>query len=70
MITENKLCLAFVRYIFSFKNKRHYVLVLRPPMKVIHFFQTFILNYRKEARHRNDIPSNVNMIKLRAATRQ
>ena len=39
MVSGNQLCLVFVKYIFSFKNKRHYVLVPSPPMKVISFFR-------------------------------
>ena len=58
-----------IKYVFSFNNKRHYVLVPGPPMKVISFFR-LILNYLKMAKHRNDVPNNINIIKLKAATRQ
>ena len=39
MATGNQLCLAFIKFVFSFKNKRHYVLVPSLPMKVISFFR-------------------------------
>ena len=39
MVTGNQLCLAFIKYVFNFDDKRHYVLVPSPPMKVISFFR-------------------------------
>ena len=39
MVTGNQLCLAFIKYVFSFNNKRYYVLVPSPPMKVISIFK-------------------------------
>ena len=39
MVTGNQLSLAFIKYVFSFNNKRHYVLVPNPLMKVISFFR-------------------------------
>ena len=62
MVTGNQLCLAFIKYVFSFNNKRYYVLVPSIPMKVISFLDL--------AKNRNDVPNSVNIIKLKAATRQ
>ena len=66
MVKGNQLCLAFIKYVFSFNNKQHFVLVPSPPMKVI----SFILNYLTMAKHRNDVPNSVDIIKPKAATRQ
>ena len=44
MITGNQLCLAFIKYVFSFNNKWHYVLVTIPPVKVISFLD-FYFNF-------------------------
>ena len=38
MVKGNQLCLAFIKYVFSFNNKRHHVLLPSPPKKVIFFF--------------------------------
>ena len=37
MMRGNKLRLAFVKYVISFENIRHFVLVPSSPMKMIHF---------------------------------
>ena len=39
MVKGNQLCLAFIKYVFSFNNKQHFVLVPSPPMKVISFIR-------------------------------
>ena len=39
MVKGNQLCLAYIKYVFSFHNKRLYVLVPSPSMKVIAFFR-------------------------------
>ena len=42
MVKGNQLCLAFIRYVFfSFNNKRHYVLVPSPALKLISFFRLY-----------------------------
>ena len=69
MVKGNQLCLAFIKYVFSFNNKRHYVLVPFPHGSDF-FFYTFILNYLKMAKHGNDEPNSVNIVKLKGATRQ
>ena len=68
MVKGNELCLAFVRYVTGFENSRHFLLVPSPPMKKI-FFRTFNLNYLKMSKDKNDVPNNVNIINLNAATR-
>ena len=55
---------------FSFNNKQHFVLVPSPPHESDFFYYTFILNYLTMAKHRNDVPNSVNIIKPKAATRQ
>ena len=71
MVTGNQLYLAFIKYVFSFNNKRHYVLVPSPPMKVIPFYRLlFWIILKSSAKHRNDVPNSVNIIKLKAAIRQ
>ena len=68
MVTGNQLCLPFIKYVFSFNNKRHYVLVPSPPVKGISFLD-FYFKY-KMAKHRNDVPNSItDLIKLKAATR-
>ena len=39
MVTGNQLYLAFIKDVFSFDDKQHYVLVPSSPMKVISFFR-------------------------------
>ena len=56
MVTGNQLRLAFLKYVFSFNNKRHYVLVPSLPMKM--------------TKHRNDVPKSVNIITPKVATTQ
>ena len=39
MVTGNRLCVAFINFVFGFNNKRHYVLVPSPLIQVISFFR-------------------------------
>ena len=38
MTTAKELCLAIVKYFIDFENKRFFLLVPSPPIKVIAFF--------------------------------
>ena len=37
MVKTKDLCLAFVKFFINFENKRHFVLVPSPPIKVISY---------------------------------
>ena len=52
MTTAKKLCLAIVKYFFDFGNKRFFLLVPSPPIKVIAFLK-----------HRNNVSSSLKIKK-------
>ena len=50
MVKGNQLCLAFIKYVFSFNNKQHFVVVPSPPMKVISLLDFYFkLSYNGQA---------------------